>query len=261
MYGPENSASSLPLNKKTGPAPHLDRVNPGGAFLRENPAYFRGGGDYNLEHIPYHLDAFQGLGDFDTPGGEFRAAVKLADRLGLGKRACPGGILIHEPGQGHFPVWFLTYLGEEAARRRPLVFSGRNILALEASRHNAAALIPDALSPDKGIRLVPAVDLASHREALAAAAGIPDGGSGTGQGAYGFIAAFPETVPRTERFDAYWDGLEGLLKPGGIVLIALPSSEAERFDRKKRRDFIRLGDLKRNGFRALAYRQLEAKSS
>jgi 16S rRNA G1207 methylase RsmC len=262
IYGPGTGGPPEQVGDRRNSAPPLEEnplLNPDqaetpGAFLRENPAYLRNSGDYTLEHIPYHIDAFQGLGDFDNPGGAIRTAAKLADRLGLKRQALPPGILIHEPGQGHFPVWFLKYLGTEAAKQRPLVFSGRNILALEASRHNAA--IPDIV-----IRLVPAIDLASRRDALLAAAGGPGGSHEAGKGAYGFIAAFPEPAPRTDRFDAYWEGLEGLLKPGGIVLIALPSSEAERFDRKKQKHFIRLGDLKRNGFRALAYHYFEAVSS
>jgi hypothetical protein len=242
-----NTELNLALNFARGEAP--------GAFLRENPAYLRNRGDYTMDGISYHIDAFQGLGDFDNPGGAIQAAAKLADRLGLNRKTLPPGILIHEPGQGHFPVWLLAYLGKKAAG--PLVFSGRNILALEASRHNAAA--PGAL-----IRLVPAIDLASYRDALLAAAGGGTDGRGrtddgnaaasgeAGRGGYGFIAAFPE--PRPGRLDAYWEGLEALLKPGGIALIALPSSEAERFDRKKPKRFSRLGDLKRRGFRALAYR-------
>lgn len=250
MYGPgpapEQSGERRNLAHDSEGSPPIvpERAEAPGAFLRENPAYLRNSGDYTLERISYHIDAFHGLGDFDTPGGAVRTAVKLADRLGLKKRALPPGILIHEPGQGHFPVWLLKYLGPEA--RQPLVLSGRNILALEASRHNAAA-------PDTLIRLVPAVDPAGSRDSLRAAAG----GEG-GNKAYGLIAAFPEPAPR--RFDAYWEALAGLLRPGGIALIALPSSEAERFDRKKQKPFIRLGDLKRNGFRALAY-HFEALSS
>jgi hypothetical protein len=72
-------------------------------------------------------------------------------------------------------------------------------------------------------------------------------------GRFGFIAVFPETVPRTDRRAALWEGLTALLAPGGFAVISLPSSEADRFDRKKPPGFRRLGDLKRNGFRALAY--------
>ncbi|MDR0290374.1 MAG: hypothetical protein LBI06_05505, partial [Treponema sp.] len=40
----------------------------------------------------------------------------------------------------------------------------------------------------------------------------------------------------------------------GIFLAAFGSSDAERFDRKKPAGFSRMGSIKRNGFRALAYR-------
>jgi hypothetical protein len=59
----------------------------------------------------------------------------------------------------------------------------------------------------------------------------------------------------TKRLDAYWEGLAELLREGGIALITLPSSEAEQFDRKKPKGFTRLGDVKREGFRAAAYRR------
>jgi hypothetical protein len=60
-------------------------------------------------------------------------------------------------------------------------------------------------------------------------------------------------VPRTDWIGACWEGLGTLLETGGIVLAALPSSEAERFDREKPRGFVRLGSHKRHGFRALGY--------
>jgi hypothetical protein len=40
-----------------------------------------------------------------------------------------------------------------------------------------------------------------------------------------------------------------------VALIALPSSEAERFDRAKPRGFLRLGGHKRRGFRALGFKK------
>jgi hypothetical protein len=72
-----------------------------------------------------------------------------------------------------------------------------------------------------------------------------------------FIIIFPDLVPMTRRLDAYWEGLDTLLADNGVVLVTLPSSEAEQFDRRKRKGFVRLGDIKREGFRALAYRKQE----
>jgi hypothetical protein len=70
-----------------------------------------------------------------------------------------------------------------------------------------------------------------------------------------FIAAFPEIVPQTNMIDSFWQGLLTLAAPSGLVIVGLSSGEAERFDRKKPKDFSRLGDIRKKGFRALAYRK------
>ncbi|GHT67194.1 hypothetical protein FACS1894110_12220 [Spirochaetia bacterium] len=220
-------------------------------FLQNNPFYLRnsaggmGGGDYEMEGIRYHIDAVHGAAEFDRPGAAAVAAAKLVSRLGL-EKLCPppqvGAILIHESGQGHFPAWLLQR-GLKADR---LVLSGRNILALEAARHNTKAALA-AKAADMSIQVIPGTELPVEHPA------IPE--------AYSFIVAFPETVPGAERHTALWEDLVRLLLPNGTALIALPASEAEKFDRKKPAGgpngphFTRLGDIKRRGFRALAYRR------
>jgi hypothetical protein len=208
----------------------------GDDFFRQWPAYFRCAGEHEIKDIRYHIDAGHGVADFDTPGGAVTAAARLITRLGpaVGNRCASRAILVHEPDQGHFPVWLLKYLEcnfQQGFRR--VVLSGRNILALEASRHNLGG----------EVRMVPAVDIALSRDALLAAADMP----------YGAVFLFPDLVPRTSRIGAYWEGLEALLEPGGIAVTTLPSAQAERFDREKPGGFIRLGDHKRHGFRALGY--------
>jgi hypothetical protein len=220
--------------------------------------YFRSGGDHELEGTPYHIDAVWGAAGFDDPGDGVRCGAKLASRLGrelrgqpepgggAAPRGFPGSILIHEPAQGHFPVW-LWVRAPETPELRDLrdmrwVLSGRNILDLRAAADNMGKLVP---GPDCAV--TPAADILNGREALRGA--LPQN-----QGGFALIAAFPGGPdPRTSRLDALWEGLRGLTKPGGVNLVVLPSSEAERFDRKKPKGLIRLGDLKRRGFRALAY--------
>jgi hypothetical protein len=208
-------------------------------LMTEYPAYRRLEGEYTLEGIPYTLDAIQGAADFDTPSAGVEAAIKLISRLKFRERLLSPErragtrILIHEPNQGHFPVWLTRYLGQEPSD--PWVFSGRNILALEASRHNF--IKNNALLPPE---ITLAVDPALGTEAL-------------GEGAFIFIAAFPETVPKTNRTAAYWSGIRWLLRPGGSFLMVLPSLQAGIFDRAKPGGFIRLGEIKRRGYRALAY--------
>ncbi|MDR1277199.1 MAG: methyltransferase [Treponema sp.] len=247
--GPEGTETS----RRTGP------VQMGDDFLASNPFYRRHELDYDLNGIPLHIDTIHGAPGFDRPGEAVETAVKLARRLGLAARIAPGTpVLVHEPEQGWFAAWFFTVLEQGGDNSgRPLtqwVLSGRNILSLEAARHNLRAVLKNrgpagtrGFMPEPAV--IPAVSF--DREKLQTAAELP--GSGESPEGFGFIAAFPEPVPRVDENSASWEGLSALLRPGGIVLAAFPSSEAERFDRKKPSRFIRLGDLRRNGFRALAY--------
>jgi hypothetical protein len=210
-------------------------------FFRQWPCYLRRSGDFELEGLGYHIDAIHGAAGFDKPGGAVTAAARLTTHIGPEIIASSNAkaILVHEPDQGHFPVWFLRYR-ENAGQQNPgqMVLSGRNILSLEAARHNLRG----------AARIVPAVDILLSRDALQAASGSPAAGT-----LYGAVFLFPGLVPRTSRIGAYWEGLEAILEPGGIAVITLPSSGAERFDREKPRGFVRMGDHKRHGFRALGY--------
>ncbi|GHV73126.1 hypothetical protein AGMMS49940_04280 [Spirochaetia bacterium] len=210
----------------------------GDDFLRQWPCYVRCSGDFELEGTGYHIDACQGVAGFDKPGEAVRAAARLISHRGPAIIApcMEKAILVHEPDQGHFPVWLLRYL-ENTGRmgHGQVVLSGRNILALLAARHNLAG----------AAQVVPAVDIMLNRDELLAASGKP----------YGAVFLFPDMVPQTSRIGAYWEGLGALLETGGQALITLPSSEAERFDRGKPQGFVRTGDHKRHGFRALGYKK------
>jgi hypothetical protein len=221
VYGPAVSGGEALPAIQTGPG-----------FLGRYPFYLRTTGTYEIENIPCHIDAVHGCGDFDSPGDDILGAAKLCSRMG--QRLAPGPWLVHEPRQGHFAVWLAKFRGEKAAAPE-LILAGRNILALEASRHNLAN------SPGRAPLLIPAADLLCDKEAL------------LGAGPYSFIASFPEIVPQAKRHAASWEAMGALLVPGGIFLISLNSADAERFDRLKPRGFSRLGDIKRKGFRALAY--------
>jgi hypothetical protein len=224
------------------------------------PAYLRRSGSYETEGVPYSLDTCYGAASFDSPGGAVLTAAKLLTRLGI--KASPPGrspvpALIHGEDQGHFPAWLIKRAAGEKPGAvfpfRPLVLSGRNILALEAGRHNALTALGSLSGegpgsrPEEAVLCRPALDLSAPGNGFPA---LPEPAGG-----YPFIALFPEPVPQTDRLGSYWEGLNRLLSPGGLVLAGLSASEAERFDRKKPKNFIRLGDIKRKGFRALAYRR------
>ncbi|MDR0451961.1 MAG: methyltransferase, partial [Treponema sp.] len=210
-------------------------VFPGGA------AYRRGGGDFEMEGVRYHIDAVYGAAGFDHAGAAVLAAARLAGKLGEKIRPCLAAspaVLVHEPDQGHFPAWFARRFPLDAGR---FVLSGRNVLSLEAARRN---LEEAAGGRAVSVEAAPAVEIGPGRGGLAA----PGGG-------YGVIALFPDLVPMTNRIAAYWEGLAALLAENGIAIIALNASASEKFDRGKSAAFARLGDFRRGGFRALAYRR------
>jgi hypothetical protein len=238
--GREHTALCYGAKPGSPGAPHSTPATADDAFAGRWPAYFREAGDYVMEDTGYHIDAIHGAPGFDRSGASAAAMARLAVRLGatLAARCVARPILVHEPDQGHFPAWLVKHLEKTApggGAPGRIVLSGRNILALEAARHNT----------HNQAAVIPAVDILLGKDALSAAAGEP----------YGAIFLFPDLTPRTSRISAYWEGLDALLATGGIALAALPSSEAERFDRAKPRGFLRLGGHKRRGFRALGFKK------
>jgi len=225
----------------------------GPGFLSRYPFYARARPVCTIEEIQIELETIHGASGFDKPGGAVIAAAKLLCRLGREK--IPYGdtpVLVHEPGQGFFTNWLFEFLrdGTNPAQKQTLVLSGRNILSLEAARHNANS------RNSAVINIVPAVDLQLGKDALLEAGG----------GQFSFISAFPELLPQNsmskaakasndmDQLAAIWNSLPPLLINGGLFLVAFGSSDAERFDRKKPHGFTRLGSVKRNGFCALAYK-------
>jgi hypothetical protein len=215
---------------------HSGPVRTGAFFPDKNPFYLRASGDYELEGRQLRIKTIHGCPGFDDPGPGVRAAAKLFKRLGTNVQIPPDTpVLIHEGGQGFFPAWLAQCIKESSACNGAdavlpaMTLSGRNILTLEAARYNTGE--------NARARIIPSVELPPPETA------------------YGFIAAFPELVSGADRIEAYWENLKNLLCPGGTALVTLPSGGAEKFDRKKRNGFTRLGDIKRQGFRALAYRR------
>jgi hypothetical protein len=257
IFREEAGTGHIIFGYSQGKAREAGPVQRGNDFLESNPFYLRHHLDGGFAGIPLSMDTIHGAPGFDQPGGAAEAAAKLARRLGLAARVNSGGpILFHEPGQGWFPAWFRVLqeaagTGENFDRPPLRVLSGRNILALEAARRNVQAAGNGKTSPE--ILLLPAADLSHCGDIARKAAGAEAAEESAGP--FGFIAAFPEAVPRVDGSSLCWEGFTGLLAAGGIALASLPSPEAERLDRKKPSLFTRLGDLRRKGFRALAYRK------
>lgn len=209
-----------------GPAPSAAYGEEGG------DPYLRAEAEHELEQVRYHIRALHGVADFSEPSRAVALAAKLARKLGAFRR-----VLVHEAEQGHFPA-FLAAAARQADGDRPeFVLCGRNALALEAARENTR-------NAGASAETRAAADLGLCAEGLRAEFGLFD-----------LVASFPDIVPRTDRFADAWKGAARLLAPGGCLLIALSSSDAARFDKLKTADFSRADDLKRDGFRALAYRR------
>ncbi len=211
----------------TGAAPGTE-----GAGSGSDP-YERTAAEHELEGVRYSIRAVHGVADFSEPSRAARLAAKLAAKPPL-----PARLLVHEPEQGHFPA-FIAAAARKAGKEPPeTLVCGRNALALEASVENAAAAGARTES-------APAADLGLCAPALEA-----------GFGRFDLVASFPDVVPRTDRFADWWEGAAHLTADGGRFLVALSSTDAARFDKLKTAAFARAGDLKRDGFRAMAYRRL-----
>lgn len=210
-------------------------------FLARYPFYFRTRAEAVIEDLPVCIETVYGASGFDSPGAAVLAAAKLlSSRIGT----VQAPVLIHEPAQGFFPCWLIEYCRSKNAMLPQIILSGRNILALDAARHNVIAHNGNECT------MVPAADLRlGSARLLEKACGNK----------FGCVAAFPELLPQsalpkeTDQLASLWNSLVSLLAPGGIVIAAFGSSDAERFDRKKPSGFTRLGSVKKNGFRALGY--------
>jgi len=208
-----------------------------GAAERETAApqtepYLRASAEFEMEEFRYSLRALHGVADFSEPSRTVRLAAKLARRL-----PPPERLLVHESEQGHFPLFMAASAASAGAKIPRVLACGRNVLALQASKANLA---------DAGFAAdaAPAADL-----------GLRAAGLRSAFGAFDMVASFPDIVPRVDRFAAAWEGAAALLESGGHFLTALSSTDAARFDRLKGPQFARVDDLKRDGFRALAYRR------
>jgi len=239
-------------------------------FLANYPFYRRAAVDFNTADVQMQIETVHGASGFDTQNAAEQTVVALLEKIPSrlptpqrGITAPPLPTLIHEGGQGFFACWLYTFLknlfqdnitqgvGNTKDLLLPFVFSGRNILTLEAARHNYNK-IPGALC-----QIQAAADLESGAEDLLAAAAHICSNDANAQ--YRIIIAFPELLPQSllpktvDQLAYIWDSIPALLCPGGIFAAGFKSTDAERFDRKKPAGFTRLGDIKRNGFRALAY--------
>lgn len=206
--------------------------------------YLRAKGRFELLGAEYGIEAIHGAGGFDERGREATVAARLLDKLGLDAmlgRAEPIRAIIFGNDQGHFPVWLAAAAVQRSLRLPLFTLLSRNTLSLTASAHNlriTGGRTPEEAHLSVDFGFAPAV--------------VPGG-----MGDFDLAVAFPEIVPLHAWAGDVWSAAARLVKVGGLFVLAVSSSEAERFDRVKTGPFNRAGDVKREGFRALAYRRTD----
>jgi len=251
IYGPGENPNNSPGSGENTRNPLIFDEK----FPQSCPFYIRNREKYEIEDISYHLDTVHGAPGFDSPGGAVTAAAKLALKIDLKTKLAKAEIqaktpnnaknslLIHDAGQGHIALWLVHYL--EAAEEYNWILSGRNIVALATARA-ALATARAALTPIAPT-IIPSADIYLDREQLM-------GNSENGD-KFNLISFFPATTTEANLTETAWQAMEVLTASGGIIITGMNSMEAERFDRKKPQGFTRLADIKRDGFRALAYQK------
>lgn len=206
--------------------------------------YVRNSGTYRIEGIEYSVTSLHGVPGFDTPSKTTELAAKVVVKIGkeISSLVPEPFILIHETDQGHFALWLWLYLQIQGIRNPLLGIGGRNILALEASRRNVLALTGN---PELFIQ--PIVDPELSASTLLSP--IQERGREKAD----LFFSFPEPVPQTNRWADLWKGYSEFLMPAGILVVSGTSQDLERMDKIRPPGFTRRVDLKRSGFRSIAY--------
>ncbi len=215
----QTSAASAPAD--TAPQPGLDLS---GLDLK---LYVRTHGHFKSNGASYDAYGFWGLKSFDTLSFDDEAAAELAER------SLPGCLvrdaLIINPGPGHLALWLSRRISPDR-----ISCASRDILSLAAAGANLAAQPgrrPEyrALSPLE-LNLLP-------------------------QACFDFIACFPDVVPGYDWIAQTWTDVSHLLKAGGVFIMVAPPTEIMRAEKRKAEGFSLIGEKRRKGSLAAAWRR------
>ncbi|OHE66225.1 MAG: hypothetical protein A2413_16410 [Treponema sp. RIFOXYC1_FULL_61_9] len=218
----------------------------GGAVdpLSADSPYRRVQGRFELLSDEYGIEAIHGARGFDERGREKTVAARLLEKCGLDAilgRAAPIRVLVFANDQGHFSAWLAAAAVRRSLRAPLFTLLSRNILSLSACSYNVR--VASGQTPE---RTLLAADFGFAPQAFDGSP-VP----------WDLVVVFPEIVPLHEWTAASWSAAARLVRVGGLFVLAASSSDSERFDRVKTGPFDRAGELKRDGFKALAYRRAE----
>jgi hypothetical protein len=208
-------------------------------MTHDDSSYIRHEDICKLEEHVFPMRTFHGAADFDNPGMLVQHTAKLITKMNLAKIFSPSvKILFDGEGQGHLPIWLGRYFEKLVCGK--IILSGRNIISLKASHFNCE-------KNNLPSEIFPTVDVGFNQHKIENLFGDDDSPR--------LIITFPESIPTIDRFGAIWDGLFHLLRSGDIAITGFTSSEADRFDKIKPKGFSRMNDVKRDGFRVIAYKR------
>ncbi|MEI6388647.1 MAG: methyltransferase [Spirochaetota bacterium] len=197
-------------------------------------AYVRRTGDFKLFGKTYSATGFWGLSDFDTIGYPQLAATELVSRFASGGTVSE--VLVINPGIGHAALWIATSLGPQR-----LCFAGRDLLALHAARENLAKLDPGSGEDPPTSMATELLDVLSLDELDDASLDL--------------LLDFADPVPEYDWVGPTWTRALCLLRRGGTLVIAAPPTELVRLERRRPPGFRLLGEKRKKGASAAAWRR------
>ena len=205
-----------------------------GSAVRETAAqrddllpYIRSTSRFAPPGFSYSLQTAHSLPDFDTLGYAVEIAFSVAREA-----AISGRVLAWNPGQGHLPVGLASRPGKKVSS---VAVASRDALQCEMAALNLSSV---GLKPETVRPLCSEADLA---------AAFPEGG-------FDAMIAAPQPIPRVP-WQAELAGVsDGLLKPGGSLLVVGTSTDVHRF--LEQQHGLRLQvSRKHAGFRAVLLRK------
>ncbi len=193
-------------------------------------SYHRRSGTFKLLGKEYKASGFWGLPDFDTIGFPQTAAAEVLGRFATGNPARKA--LVINPGIGHAALWLAMALGPES-----LSLASRDLLSLVAARENLLNLAA-ALGLTMSVDVVNLLSLDDKAE-----------------GQQDLILEFADPVPEYDWIADSWARALRLLAPGGTLAVAAAPTELVRLEKRRPEGFRLLGEKRRKGSAAVAWRR------
>jgi predicted O-methyltransferase YrrM len=231
-------ARRLPARGKVAPMVTAFPDDPLAEGAFDPTAYLRGEGEHRLIGKEYRARGFWGLPDFDTIGWPQLAATELLSRFATGSPARE--VLVVNPGVGHAALWISLALAPER-----IAFASRDLLSLVAARENLRALAPagsqgPAEDPEPS-SVSRAIDVLRLDEEAVSSLDL--------------IVDFADPIPEYDWLTPTWERSARLIRNGGTLVVAAPPTELFRLEKRRPDGWRLLGEKRKKGGAAAAWRR------